>query len=267
MNDIKIIAQFRHLVNEFKQNQERLIYALGDRSFDDPVFETIDNLVIEIKEKLAHYDTLRIDDLSLRNDLASIRENKGFVYFELLELIRKCDPATNADRLTFAPNWEEFYENRWDDIMHDEIFSQVNPHTLIMRKMELGTLLVGKTVPGHLKTHLTKIKNCYAWGFETEASIYCRTILEEGFREALKSKPEFRTPQRKEDLENWPLKWLLNHSKKNRYFYKEVIDRAYGIKDNVNKIVHPTSAKEPEVGKSNREIVKDTFYILEMLFR
>jgi len=181
------------------------------------------------------------------------------------QLFRKYTP--NADRLTFAPNWEAFYEDRWDDIVQDEIFSQVDPYTLIIRRMELGTLLVGKTVPDHLKTHLTQIKECYAWGFETEATIYCRTILEESFREALKSKPEFRTPQLKEDLENWPLKWLLNHSKENRYFYKEVIDRAYRIKDNVNKIVHPTGAKEPEVGMSNREIVKDTFYILEMLFR
>lgn len=260
-----MIAQFRHLVVKFKQNQELLLNAVENRDFGDPVFKTLENLVIEIKEKLAPYDILRVDDLSLRNDLASIRENKGFPYFELLEIMTKYTP--NADRLTFAPDWEEFYENRWDDIVQDEIFSQVDPHRLIMRKMELGTLLVGKTVPNHLKTHLTKIKECYAWGFETEATIYCRTILEEGFREALKSKPEFKTPRGNKKLENWNLYWLLYNSKKNRYFYNEVIDRAYRIKNNVNKIVHPTSAKEPEVGMSNREIVKDTFYILEMLFR
>lgn len=211
MNDIQVIAQFRNLVAKFKQNQERFLNAAENRDFDDPVFKTLENLVIEIKEKLAHYDILRVDDLSLRNDLAAIRENKGFPYLELLEIMRKYTP--NADRLTFAPDWEDFYENRWDDIMHDEIFSQVNPHTLIMRKMELGTLLVGKTVPDHLKTHLTKIKECYAWGFETEASIYCRTILDEGFREALKSKPEFRTPEGKENLKKWSLYLLINHAK------------------------------------------------------
>ena len=48
------------------------------------------------------------------------------------------------------------------------------------------------------------IKECYTWGFENAASIYCRVILEEGFREALKSKPEFRTPQGKKELENSP---------------------------------------------------------------
>jgi hypothetical protein len=169
--------------------------------------------------------------------------------------------------LVFAPNWKEFYKSRWDDILSEEILSQVDPYRLIMRKMELGTLLVGKTVPQHLKTHLTQIKECYAWGFEPEAAIYCRTILEEGFREALKSKPEFSTPQRKNDLEAWSLDWLLRHSKKNRFFCKEVIDKAYEVKENVNKIVHPTSARKPDVQMSDLEIIKDTFYILEMLFR
>ena len=173
MNDIQVIAQFRNLVAKFKQNQERFLNAMTNRDFDDPVFKTLENLVIEIKEKLAHYSILRVDDLSLRNDLTAIRENKGFFYLEILEMVREFSP--NADRLTtFAPDWEEFYENRWDDIMHDEIFSQVNPHTLIMRRMELGALLVGKTVPDHLGYHLSQIKECYAWGFETEASIYCR---------------------------------------------------------------------------------------------
>jgi hypothetical protein len=98
---------------------------------------------------------------------------------------------------TFAPNWEEFNQDRWWAILQDEILSQVDPYALILRKMELGTLLVGKTVPEHLGAHLGQIKECYAWGFQTEASIYCRIILEEGFRDALKSKPEFRTPQGK----------------------------------------------------------------------
>jgi hypothetical protein len=86
--------------------------------------------------------------------------------------------------LTFGPSWNEFYENNWDNILHDEILSQVNPYTLIIRRMDLGTLLVGKAVPEHLERHLRQIKECYTWGFETEASIYCRTILDEGFREA-----------------------------------------------------------------------------------
>ena len=265
MNDIQIIAQFHHLVAKFKQNQEPLLNAAENRDFDDPVFKTLENLVIKIKEKLAHYDILRVDDLSLRNDLAAIRENKDFAYFELLELFRKYTP--NADILTFAPNWEAFYEDRWDDILQGEIFSQVDPYTLIIRRMELGALLVGKTVPDHLKTHLTQIKECYAWGFETEASIYCRTILDEGFREALKPKPEFSKPEGKENLKKWRLDWLINHAKKKKYFYIEAIDRAYKIKENVNRIIHPSTARVPKEQMSNIDIIKDTFYVMEMLFR
>ena len=243
-HDIKVIAQFRHLVTKFKQDQERLLNAVEKRDSDDLVFKTLENLVIEIKEKLVHYDILRMDDLSLRNDLAAIRENKDFPYFELLEIIKKYIP--NADRLTFAPDWEEFYENRWDDIVQDEIFSQVDPHRLIMRKMELGALLVGKTVPDHLKTHFTQIKQCYAWGFKTEATIYCRMILEEGFREALKSKPAFRTPEQKENLKKMSLDCLISYAKRKRYFYIKAINRAYKIKENVNKIIHPSTAKVPK---------------------
>jgi hypothetical protein len=264
MNDLELITQFRSLVDKFKEQQKGFVLAIQNGDYDDPVFEAMNDLVIEIKAKSATYDILRVDDLTLRNELVAIRENKDFVYFEILKILLG---KSKDDKLTFAPNWEEFYENRWDDIKHNIIFSQVNPHTLITRKMELGTLLVGKTVPEHLRTHLRQIKECYAWGFATEASIYCRTILEEGFREVFRPKPEFRSPQQRKDLEGWSLDWLLNFSKKNRYFYIEAIERAYKIKQNVNHIVHPTSAKKPERQLSELEIIKDTFYILEMLFR
>ena len=267
MSDIEVIAQFRNLVAEFKQKEQCLVDAIKNSNFDAPVFEAIDSLIIEIKEKLARYDILKVDDLSLRNDLTAIRENKGF-YFEFLELLNSLGKnGKNAAGLKFAPDWEKFYETRWWDILSDEILSQADPYTLIMRKMEVGTLLVGKTLPQHLKNHLAKIKECYAWGFGHEAAIYCRTVLEEGFREALKSKLEFSTPQQRRYLEGWSLEWLLNHSKKKKYFYVEVIKRAYKLKENVNHIVHPTSARKPDVQMSNLEIIKDTFYILEMLFR
>ena len=270
MNDLEVIKQFRSLMATFKEQQKRFVLAIQNSDYNDSVFEAMNNLVIEIKEKSASYDILKVDDLTLRNELVAIRENKDFVYFEILKILQRYLGESKDDRLTFAPNWEEFYENRWDDIMLDEIFSQVNPHTLIMRKMEIGTLLVGKTVPEHLRTHLRQIKECYAWGFETEASIYCRTILEEAFREALRSKRGLKGPQDGRDLEKWSLHWLLKHSKEEKYFNPEVIKRAYNIKENVNHIVHPTSAtsaRKPAKQMSNLEIIKDMFYILEMLFR
>jgi len=267
MNDLELISQFRSLVEKFKEQQKRFLLAIQNHDLDDPVFETIEDLVIEIKEKSASYDILRVDDLTLRNELIAIRENKDFVYFEILKIFQRYLGEDQGNKLTFAPKWEEFYPSRWDDILNDEMLSRVDPHRLIARKMELGTLLVGRTVPEHLGTHLRQIKECYAWGFETEASIYCRTILEEGFREALRPKPEFRSPQQRKNLEWWPLDWLLNHSKKKKYFYVEAIKRAYEIKQNVNHIVHPTSAKKPERQLSGLEIIKDTFYVLEMLFR
>jgi hypothetical protein len=237
MNDTQVIAQFRGLISEFKENEKELLNALKKGDFNAPVFEAIDNIVIEIKEKLAAYDFLRIDDLSLRNDLSAIRENKDFMYFKFLELINEYDKSKSADKISFVPKWDQFYESRWDDILQDEILSQVDPYTLIIRRMDLGALLVGKTVPEHFGVHLRHIKECYAWGFETEASIYCRTILDEGFREALKSKPEFRTQAGRENLKKWTLDWLINHAKRKRYFYIEAMDRAYKIKENVNKII------------------------------
>ena len=267
MNDLELIVQFRSLVDTFKKQEKRVVLAIQNGDYDDSVFKTMYDLVIEIKEKSASYDILRVDDLTLRNELIAIRENKDFVYFEILKIIQRYFGKNKDAKLIFAPNWEDFYPERWDDILNDEMLSQVDPHRLISRKMDLGTLLVGKTVPEHLRTHLRQIKECYAWGFETEASIYCRTILEEGFREALRPKPEFRSPQQRKDLEGWSLDWLLNHSKKQKYFYVEAIERAYKIKQNVNHIVHPTSAKKPEIQLSDIEIIKDTFYILEMLFQ
>jgi len=266
MNDIQVIAQFRDLIAKFKENEKQLLNAIEKKDFNAPVFEAMDNIVIEIKEKLAGHDFLQIDDLSLRNDLVAIRENKDFLYFKFLEWINQYDESKKADRLIFGPNWDQFYESKWDDILHDEILSQVNPYSLIIRRMDLGTLLVGKQVPESFRRHLMKIKECYAWDFENEASIYCRTILDEGFREALKSRLEFKTPKGKEDLKKWSLDWLIKHAKKQRYFYIEALDRAYNIKENVNNIIHPSTARVPKEQMSYIEIIKGTFYVMEMLF-
>lgn len=249
MNDAQVITEFRRLIADFKQKKETFTLAclrkgdLKEGSIDsiiEATFLDIYKVGTEIKEKLSQYDVLQIDDLLLRNDLIEIRER------------------------TFDP---DIPEDRWWEILQEEIIGSIDPDTLIRRKMDLGALLVGKKVPEHVRHHLGMIKKCYEWNFGNAASIYCRTILEEGFREALKSKPEFTTPQQRKDLEGWSLEWLLNHSKKKKYFYVEVIKRAYKLKENVNHIVHPTSAKKPDVQMSSLEIIKDTFYILEMLFR
>jgi len=266
MNNIEMITQFRHLITEFKEKEQLLFRVIKnpDLGGSDPVFEAMDSLVIKIKERLADYDVLRIDDLSLRNDLCAIRENRYFRYFQLLELLNKYTDAGDAGPLVFQTR---LADEKWWEVLSDEILSQIDPNILITRKMEIGALLVGKTIPAHLENHLTLIKACYAWSFDSAAAIYCRTVLEEGFREALKSKAEFRAPQGKKNLAECRFDWLLNHSKKNRYFYLEAIERAYKIKENVNHIVHPTSARKPAYKMSAIEIIKDTFYILEMLFR
>ena len=268
MNDAQVIDQFRHLIAEFKKNEKS--FALAAVNFvkgdvkEIPAFEAAFKntykVLIEIKEKLAQYDVLQIDDLRLRNDLIAIRENKDFLYFELSEILFK---SAGVDKPTFAP---EVNHDKWWKVLTEEMIPEVDPDGFIQRKMDLGALLVGKTVPEHVRGHLEMIKECYKWGFGSAASIYCRTILEEGFREALKSKAEFSMPQGKKGLEQMDLSWLIEHSKQKRYFNREVIDRASLIRMNVNKIVHP-SKKEPKVTLPNIVIIKDTFYILEMLFR
>ncbi|MBI2986487.1 MAG: hypothetical protein HYY45_06950 [Deltaproteobacteria bacterium] len=264
MNNIETVTQFRQLIAEFKEKEQLFIRAFQDDDFENPVFGAIDDLVIKIKERLADYDVLRVDDLSLRNDLCAIRENKDFRYFQLLELINKANNPGSTAPLVFRSSLSP---ERWHEILADDVLSQVDPNILITRKMEIGALLVGKTIPAHIEKHLILIKECYAWSFDSAAAIYCRTVLEEGFKEALKSRPEFRTPAGKKDLEEWSLDWLLNHSKKKKYFYLEAIERAYKIKENVNHLVHPTSAKQPVTRMSSMEIIKDAFYILEILFR
>jgi hypothetical protein len=248
------------LVAKFRKTERYLIQAILKNNIDDQAFAAMGTLVVTIKEKLAQYDILKVDDLLLRNDLIAIRESKDFLYFKLLEII-----SENSEPLVFGPEWDVGSDIYYD--VKEEILARVSPHKLITNKMRLGALLVGKTMPEHLKAHLRLIKECYAWDFHSAAAIYCRVILEDGFREALKSKPEFRMPQEKKNLEEWSLDWLLNHSRKKGYFYPEAIKRAYKIKGNVNRIVHPTSTRKPHVQMSELEIIKDTFYILEMLFR
>ncbi|MCE5212376.1 MAG: hypothetical protein LLG40_12570 [Deltaproteobacteria bacterium] len=254
MNDNNSISHFRDLVAQFKEKEQCFIKALLDNDLENPVLEAIYSVAVQIKEELGEYDVLKVDDLLLRNDLCAIRENRGFKYFKVLELL-------GIEHVPAELSFERTCEIR------DEIFNRVSPYAIITRKMEIGALLVGKIIPNRLIGHLTQIKECYIWGFDSAATIYCRTILEEGFRETLKSKPEFNTPQQRKDLEGWSLDWLLKHSKNKRYFDREVLERAYKIKENVNHIVHPTRVMNQCIQMPELEIIKETFYILEMLFR
>lgn len=197
MNDAQVITQFRDLVAKFKQNEKcfglAAVNVLQGNVKEEPVYEAAFkntyNVVMEIKEKLAQYDILQIPDLTLRLELIAIRENKDFSYFEILKILNN----DAEEGLNFTP---EINRDEWWNMLQEEILSQVNPDMLIRRKIDLGPLLVGKAVPEHLRSHLAQIKECYTWGFKGAASIYCRVILEEGFREGLKSKPEFGTPPR-----------------------------------------------------------------------
>lgn|SRR5574341_1701450 len=264
MRDIEVVAHFRDLVSQFKEKERSLLKAINSRDFENPVYDAIDELVRRIKEELGEHTVLKVDDLLLRNDLCAIRENRDFIYFKLLRLAQEADGAGNSRDIRFVANLSE---ERWWQILSDELLPHLSPSDIITRKTEIGALLVGRVLPEHLKNHLIHIKECYTWGFDSAAAVYCRTILEEGFREALKSKQEFRSPQQRKELEGWSLDWLLKHSKGKKYFYVEVLDNAYRVKENVNHIVHPTSARKPDVQMTGIEVIRNTFYILEMLFR
>jgi hypothetical protein len=78
MNDSEVIARFRNLIAEFKQRDQCLVEALKIHDFHNPVFKAMGSLVIKIKEELARYDILKVDDPFLKKDLSAIRENKDF---------------------------------------------------------------------------------------------------------------------------------------------------------------------------------------------
>jgi hypothetical protein len=125
MNDFQVSAQFRHLITEFKENQKRFALAIMNGDFKDPAVEAAfintHKLVIEIKEKLTEYDVLQIDDLILRNELIAIRENKDFVYFEILEILSKY--VDTGKEFTFVP---EINRDEWWNMLQGEILSQVD---------------------------------------------------------------------------------------------------------------------------------------------
>jgi len=126
MNNAQVIAQFRDLVAEFKENEKRFALAIVKGDFKDPVVKTlfIDTykLVTEIKEKSTQYDVLQIPDLTLRLELIAIRENKDFSYFEVLKILSKYDDT--GEELNFAP---EINRDEWWNMLQEEILSQVNP--------------------------------------------------------------------------------------------------------------------------------------------
>ena len=72
MNDIEVIAQFRCLMAKFKEQQKLFAFAALNVMEGDvkkiPVFEAAyintRKVVVEIKEKMAQYDLLQIDDLT-----------------------------------------------------------------------------------------------------------------------------------------------------------------------------------------------------------
>lgn len=255
--NLETVSRLRELVVKFKRSEsnlrETIIRSKGLESEEvEGAWKEISDIVSEIKRTLGNEPVLHIPEITLKRTLTGIRDNNlKSLFFNLCDIL-KIDPGK------YIPGYDEIYDD-----LHEEILDQVLPNELIENKMEIGTIILSQSIPPFFQYHLNKIRDCYCFNFQEAASIWARSLLEVGIKEALRKKGKLRSDSKVIDLEGRDLFGLINLCRGS--FDPNVIKKMENVRREVNKLLHSEDISKKEKVNYLR-VIKDTFQILENLF-
>jgi hypothetical protein len=252
---IQSLQDLRELATKFKSNDKLLVKTLLRKGFDDSsvdkIWDELVDIVSRVRKILGEEPVLQINDPGVKRTLVSIRESdEKFIFFRMCNILE-------MDSGTFPPNYKEL-----EDYLLSEINGQVHPTDLIRRRMEIGTIFVGQSVPDSIRGHLTKIRDCYCFGFPDAASIWCRSLIVVGIKEALKRRGKVKSNKTVQYPDERKLNELINMCR--GIFEARTLERMKNVQRTVNHLLHSDiSTKE---GINFLPVIKDTFKIIERIF-
>jgi hypothetical protein len=251
------LERLRNLVRDFTTNNAVLRDTLRENrgNFEDPrvqpVWDSTVSIVVEIKQILGEQSLLQIDDVELRKTLRKIRDNGDFLIFNICKILY-------GEDYEFEP---KDYETLYDE-MHVEQHNQASPYDIIRGRIQIGTLILSKSVPSLFQWHLERIRDCYCFNFKEAASIWSRSLLEVAIKKALSNKPGIRRDPKVTDMrEKDGLDYWI---RKCRPFYPSLIETMHDIRNGVNDLLHAQEIERRNI--NHLKIIKKTFQVVEQLF-
>jgi len=232
-----LLKHYKAKINEIRQlvkgkDEDRLLRLVEELSQEEEILK-------ELKDALSREGpVLKINDPVLKKELQKIREEE-----------------TSREDIDF------------DEEDEVDIFDWLDPKDIIYREREFGALIVGQSTSSIFYHCVNEIRKCYIHGLFNATVVFCRALLEVGLREALKKRGLYKTNEKVIYLDERNLEGLLRECKDNKVLPRKFLEKAHSVRKKANSIIHP---KDKPIKYSEEEAlstIKDTFSILEELYR
>ncbi|OGW50488.1 MAG: hypothetical protein A2Z50_01330 [Nitrospirae bacterium RBG_19FT_COMBO_42_15] len=158
---------------------------------DDEDFKKLlcEFMVLKKNIKLNLMDTCTsVVEITDKKAQGIIRKISSKWVFEVDKIIRSLEVHTGKEL-----NIDELGEKEIDDLGSDLFYSWFSHYEYVKGLYEIGSLIVGISVPSALKEFVSEARTCFA--FQQYNAVYslCRTILEVGIRDICKRKGIIKT--------------------------------------------------------------------------
>lgn len=197
------------------------------------------------------------------------KADKKRLYFQLLDAMNQSqkgdtDTVSHDEFLRFASEmWRNEYFSMNDD---DDIIQYWT------RLIEIGPLLVDKSVPHNVLDYYHEIRMSYANRLPLSCVALCRALLEAGLYNMLEKKNIIKVAEIREDKRR--LSDLIHYCKVYKVIDKYYIDLAYDVNNEGNIVMHSKEKVEDNdntlwrrIDREVINIIKKTTIIAEHIYR
>ncbi len=220
------------------------------KEFFNQVSRFID-LKRKVKFEFAMNSAIIIEDPKTKGLLQKINSDKKFLAEMIIEIIAEMS-GERFDINQF--NCDELEQTVWD-----ELYSWFGPYEYIERLIEIGSLIVGVSIPEILRNFITEARQSYA--FQKFNAVYslCRTILETAMRDVGIRIGKIQRPKDdREFYKEYPPRKLINTVSYGRLRGK--IHRLYG---ELSSLIHGYETVNEEKSKI---ALRKTLIIIQELY-
>jgi len=214
------------------------------------VLQNYIDLKKEIKKNLIDYPIANIHDIAAQEILRKIQQEEPFQADNILKTFEyQMGESFEYDKL----DYEDIEE------LSDLFYSWFSHHEYLEGLYEIGSLIVGFSVPDTLETYISEARTCYA--FQQYNAVYglCRTILEISIRHRCERKGIIRHQKGSiVDFDEYRPGELINKSTRGA-----LRDQVKEIYTNTSALLHGRKTVSSDDAK---KMFKDTLKVVQDLY-
>jgi hypothetical protein len=236
------------LVADFEKLDKAMADCLEAGNFEAEIFVKAFSAKMKIKTFLSEQQPINVAP-SLAVKLKKIRDNYGYTIDQVIGNSFLQESAIGIDL--------------WEDMIPTGM-NYVN-EGFFARRNQLGTLIVGRSLPENFTHHFWNLRECYSLGLFEATVIYCRAIIETGCFEALRRQGKINLSSKEADIRERSLTILMQNIKS--LIYKANWEAADKMIKQANDILHSKRKKMVISQDQAYDAIKTAFAVIEELFR